>query len=488
VSSPFFSSARAFAGRLLISLLLVSTLTVAGVAAVNRGINDRLANVHKIKLTLAAAPPEGANYVILGSDSRAVVDQGDSTAFGDSATVQGQRSDTLMVAHIEPKAQKTLVVSFPRDLVVDIPGHGKNKINAAYDLGGGGADGAKLVIDTLQANFPGLKINHFVQVDFRSFRSVVDAIGSVGVYFPRNTRDFDTSQQGDTSFEVKAGCARLNGDTALQYVRSRHLQEQDPNTLQWKSIDIIPDIARIGRQQSFIRQLAGVAIDRSLNDPLAALDIADRVQSYLGIDDQFGRDELNQLVRAFRTIDVNDPNSVEFTTIPWNENTSTAFGSSLVLKQPEANDLVARLETFGNTPPPAKVVPSQVKVRVIDATGTGIQTAVDDSLVKQGFVSDGTGTEKFPVQTTDVRYAPNLVNAAKLLLDYFPDARLVPDPLASGSIILVLGADFTGTITVPTTTTTTLAPGTAVPATTVAPAPTTPPPPTSTTLALGSAC
>ena len=406
MSSPFLSSARAFAGRLLIALVLVSTLTVAGVAAVNHGINDRLANVHKIKLNLAAAPPEGANYVILGSDSRAVVDQGDSTAFGDSATVQGQRSDTLMVAHIEPGAQKTLVVSFPRDLVVDIPGHGKNKINAAYDLGGGGAEGAKLVIQTLEANFPGLKINHYVQVDFRSFRSVVDAIGSVGVYFPFDTRDYDTSQQGDTSFEVKAGCDKLNGDTALQYVRSRHLQVQDPNTLQWKSIDIIPDIARIGRQQAFIRELAGIAIDTSLTDPFAALDIADRVQSFLGIDDQFGRDELNQLVRAFRTIDVNDPNSVEFTTIPWGENPSTAFGSSLVLKQPAANELIARLETFGNTPPPAKVVPSQVKVRVIDATGSGVQTAVVDSLVKQGFVSDGTGTEKFPVQTTDIRYTP----------------------------------------------------------------------------------
>ena len=228
MSSPFLLSARAFAGRLLIALLLVSTLTVAGVAAVNRGIDDRLANVHRIKLKLAAAPPEGANYVILGSDTRSVVDQGDSTAFGDAATVQGQRSDTLMIAHIEPKAQKTLVVSFPRDLVVDIPGHGKNKINAAYDLGGGGADGAKLVIQTLELNFPGLTINHYVQVDFRSFRSVVDAIGSVGVYFPLNTRDFDTSQQGDTSFEVKAGCAKLNGDTALQYVRSRHLQDAGP--------------------------------------------------------------------------------------------------------------------------------------------------------------------------------------------------------------------------------------------------------------------
>jgi LCP family protein required for cell wall assembly len=485
-------SARAFAGRLVISLVLVSTLTVAGVAAVNRGINDQLANVKQIDLVLAPAPPEGANYVILGSDSREFVkDPGDETAFGDPAKQTGQRSDTLMVAHVEPAAKKTLIVSFPRDLLVDIPGHGKGKINSAFDLGGGGKDGAQLVIDTLQLNFPGLKINHYVQVDFRSFQSVVDAIGTVGVYFPLNTRDFDPNPDGGaTDFEAKAGCAKLNGDSALQYVRSRHLQEQDPNTLQWKPIGAdAPDIHRIERQQAFIRELAGIAISQSLSDPFTALDVADRVNHYL-VSDGISREDLNQLIRAFRTVDVNDTSALEFTTIPWKVNPADPL-SSLVFDQPAANDLVKRLETFGDKPPPPDILPSQVRVRVIDATGQGFEAPVSESLVKEGFVSDGTGIEKFPVQTTDIRYAaavPSQVRAAKLLLDYFPDARLVPDPIASGSIILVLGANFSGSITVPTTTTTTLVPGTEVPATTVAPTTTTAPPPTSTTLALGSPC
>jgi LCP family protein required for cell wall assembly len=489
VPSPFWTGARAFAGRLVISIALVSGLTVVGVAAVNRGINDRLENVHHINLVLPSAPPEGANYVILGSDSRAVVDPSDTNAFGNSTTTGGQRSDTLMVAHVEPSAQRTFVVSFPRDLVVDIPGHGKDKINAAYDFGGGGKDGAQLVIDTLQANFPGLKINHFVQVDFRSFQEVVNAIGSVPVYFPLNTRDFDVSGLGDTGFEVKAGCVTLNGDAALQYVRSRHLQTQDPGTGQWKSIDIIPDIARIGRQQAFIRELAGIAISKSLGDPLTALDIADRVQSYLTIDTQFGRDELNQLIRAFRTVDVNDTNAIEFGTVPWNENPSTAFGSSLILKQPDANQMVARLMQFGDKPAPPKVVPSQVRVRVVDSTGKGEETAVEQSLAQQGFVEGGTGAQSTPLTTTDVHYAPNLLGAAKLLLDYFPDARLVPDAAASDRITLVLGTNFAGAITVPTTAPTTTAPpaSDAPPATTVQPS-TTAPAPTNTPLALGAAC
>ena len=486
MSSPFWLGARAFAGRLLIAVVLVSGLTVAGVAAVNRGIDDSLESVHHINLVLPSAPPQGANYVILGSDSRSVVDPSDTNAFGNSTTTGGQRSDTLMVAHVEPSAQRTFVVSFPRDLVVDIPGYGKNKINAAYDLGGGGKDGAKLVIDTLQANFPGLVINHYVQVDFRSFQEVVDAIGWVPVEFPLNTRDYDTSGQGDTGFDVKAGCVTLNGDAALQYVRSRHLQTQDPNTGQWKSIDVIPDIARIGRQQAFIRQLAGIAISKSLGDPFTALDIADRVQSYLTIDKQFGRDELNELIRAFRTVDVNDTSAIEFATIPWIENPSTALGSSLLVKEPEADAMVARLTQFGDKPSPPKILPSQVRVKVVDATGQGVQSAVETSLVQQGFIDGGTATEAYPVQTTDIRYAPNQLAAAKLLLDYFPDGRLVPDPLASDRIILVLGANFRGEITVPTTTTT--LPATEPPTSTEAPPSTTVPAPTTTTLGLGSPC
>jgi LCP family protein required for cell wall assembly len=489
VSSPFLLSARAFAGRLLISLLLVSTLTVAGVVAVNRGINDTLASLHHIDLVLPPAPPEGANYVILGSDSREFVkDSGDVSGFGDPSKVTGQRSDTLMVAHVEPAAKKTLIVSFPRDLIVDIPGHGKGKINSAFEIGGGGKDGAQLVIDTLQANFPGLKVNHYVQVDFRSFESIVDAIGTVGVYFPLHTRDFDSDPLGGaTDFDEKAGCAKLTGVTALQYVRSRHLQVQDPNTLQWTSIGAdAPDIHRIERQQAFIRELAGIAIDASLSDPLTGFDIANRVQSYLAIDSVLGRDELNQLIRAFRTVDVNDTSSLEFATIPWVVNPSTAFGSSLLLKQPDANDLVARLEAFGDTPPPARIVPSQVRVQVVDTTDDAFAAPVLSSLVAQGFKAGGTATWKLFLKSTEIHYGPNQVEAAKLLLDFFPDAGLHPDPADSDRVTIYLGTNFAGEITVPSTTT--LPPNTAAPETTVAPAPTTTPPPTTTTLALGSAC
>ena len=186
----------------------------------------------------------------------------------------------------------------------------------------------------------------------------------------------------------RRGAPRQRRPRVLDYVRSRHLEEQDPNTQEWKSIDIVPDIARIGRQQEFIRNLAGVAIEQSLSDPFAALDIADRVQSFLGIDSKFGRDELNQLVRGVPHDRRQRQQRAQFATIPWKPNPAEPL-VTLVLDQEPANEMVKRLETFGDTPPPRTIQPSQVKVRVIDATGQGIQTAVADSLASRGSSARG---------------------------------------------------------------------------------------------------
>ena len=89
-----------------------------------------------------------------------------------------------MVAHVEPGSQRTLVVSFPRDLLVDVPGlPGKNRINAAYGTGG-----EQAVIDMLKENFD-IDIHHFLEVNFKSFAEVVNTIGNVSVYFPYTARD-----------------------------------------------------------------------------------------------------------------------------------------------------------------------------------------------------------------------------------------------------------------------------------------------------------
>ena len=95
----------------------------------------------------------------------------------------GQRSDTIMVAHIDPGKRTGVLVSFPRDLWVPIPGHGTAKINAAFAYGG-----AQLTIETIEQDFD-VPISHYLEVDFAGFRNIVNAIGSVPIYFPTPARD-----------------------------------------------------------------------------------------------------------------------------------------------------------------------------------------------------------------------------------------------------------------------------------------------------------
>ena len=176
-----------------------------------------------------------------------------------------------MVAHVEPGSQQTFVVSFPRDLMVDVPGEsGKNRINSAYASGG-----PQAVIDTLKENFE-IDINHYLEVDFKSFQEIVDTIGNVQVYLPGRVRDQETG----LNTPYGGGCYPLDGAAALAYVRSRNLEISDPNGPivdpdtgeHWRLLDQRADLDRIARQQAFIRKLAGLAISKSLSDPFLAVE------------------------------------------------------------------------------------------------------------------------------------------------------------------------------------------------------------------------
>ncbi len=444
---------RAFGGRFAIALVLSALITTAAVASVNREINSRVRKIHRINLVVANPPPAGSNFLIIGSDTRSFVDNpADVTAFGDPNKETGKNSDTLMVAHVEPSAKRTLVVSFPRDLVVDIDGLGRSKINAAYGFGG-----PQAVIDMLEKNFD-IDIHHYVEVDFKSFQDIVDAIGNVSVYFPYPTRDDKTGLDEETP-----GCHALDGGKALAYVRSRSPEYLiDGN---WRLGDQdAPDLHRIARQQDFIRTLAGLAIDKSLGDPFLALEIADNVLGDIKADQNLQRDDVNSLINAFRTVDVNDPNSVQFETLPVAADPS-APNSRLVLGD-GAQDMLDQLRTFGdNTPPPPSVLPAQVKVRVLDGAGQQLAQDTLTRLVQHGFQSGGYGVaKKQDVVVTEVHYAPGHLAQAKALLSYV-GAKLVKDPSAGNELVLVIGALFPGITVDPTATTLPPAPVDTLPST-----------------------
>lgn len=449
------STVRAFAGRFVIALVLAASVTTAAVASVNHEIDKRVTRIKRIQLITAEAPPQGANFLIIGSDTRQFVsDPAERAAFGPDSG--GNNSDTLMVAHVEPGAQRTVVVSFPRDLMVNVAGQpGKSRINAAYSLGG-----PQLVIDTLKDNFD-IDIHHYVEVDFKSFQDVVDAIGNVSVYVPGPVRDTETG----LNITSGPGCVALDGGQALQYVRSRSMQILDPNGPivdpdtgeHWRLLDIRADLDRIPRQQDFIRKLAGVAIEKSLSDPFLALQISDNVLGDIKADQSLTRDDVNGLIRAFKTINVNDPNAVQFQTLPTvpdpnNPNVTLVPG-------PGADDVVNQLRTFGdNTPSTPSVVPSQVKVQVRDATGKNIGEDTLVKLVQLGFQPGGYGASQKTTLVSEIHYAPEHFAAAKALLPFVPTAQLVKDPTITTGVLLVLGQFFPGLSVDPSVAATTLPP------------------------------
>jgi LCP family protein required for cell wall assembly len=149
-------------------------------------------------------------------------------------SVAGARSDTLILVRMDPAKQRTALLSLPRDLKVEIPGHGTDKINAAYSYGG-----PKLTLKTVK-QLTGLTVNHVINVDFKGFRAGVDSIGCVFIDVDRHYFNNNVGvAQAYATIDVQPGYQKICGQDALDYVRYRH---EDT------------DIVRGARQQDFLRQ------------------------------------------------------------------------------------------------------------------------------------------------------------------------------------------------------------------------------------------
>jgi polyisoprenyl-teichoic acid--peptidoglycan teichoic acid transferase len=329
-------------GRLVVALCITSALMVGAVLTVNYVIDAKLSSAARVGVHTASSHGGAMNFLVVGSDTRAFTSGSRALQqqFGNEAANGGQRSDTMMVVRVDPSHSKTLVVSFPRDLWVRVPGLGMSKINSAYNAG------PQRVVDMLLQDF-GIKINHFIQVDFKSFQGVVNAVGTIPVYVPYPARDNLTGL-----YQPVAGCEQFGGADALAYVRSRELQYYSPQQQRWVPADAVPDIDRIARQQQFIRRLAGIAVKRSLSNPLTANEIVNRVLENVTIDQGLSKSDILSFVDAFRSINPNDTGHVQFGTMPWMEGPNQAGQQVLYVREPDAAGLLARL---GGAVDPANV-------------------------------------------------------------------------------------------------------------------------------------
>jgi LCP family protein required for cell wall assembly len=458
--NPFRRSRwRALGARLAIALVTSSLATTVALGVERRTVDttvegiDRAAGVDEEVLTERGDDPaEPANYLIVGSDSRSDLERSE-----DQAAPGGQRSDTIMVAHVDPITKMSVLLSFPRDLVVDIPGKGSSKINAAFNADAGG--GPELLILTLKQNF-GIDITNYFEVDFAGFKQIVDTIGRVKIYFPAPAYD------RYTGLEVPYyGCAALDGDAALRYVRSRHYFYYDFDAAEWRE-DPTSDFGRIRRQQYFIRSLMQQALDRTLRRPYEAKTIVDRLANMLTVDETVNTDDVKKLITAF--ID-SDPAAVEMLTVP----VQSDGRGGLLLRDDEAQPMFDRLSLQPLTV--AVIDFSKFQVDVLNAGGDdGAAQLAMGELARLGFAR-GTVGDAPEVDRTELRYStPNGRAAAEFVkLFVLGGAEIVEDPSldTTADVVLAIGPDFEGINDAAPTTTTTGDEVAETTATTIAPNP-----------------
>jgi LCP family protein required for cell wall assembly len=242
---------RAALAMLLISLLSAASVATAVLLEVKKDadIFQReqipIPNIQGALDGVSAGGPQ--TILVLGSDRR----------YADIKAKNPVRSDTMMLVRLDPSKSATAVMNIPRDLKVTIPGHGEDKINAAYAIGG-----PSLSVRTVKSLLH-IPINHVVNVNFHGFKHAVDRVGCVYVdvdrhYFNDNSPPYGGGPDYAT-INVPAGYQRLCGQDALDYVRYRHFDS---------------DIVRAARQQDFLRQAKDqIGVSKIFGDREALLKI-----------------------------------------------------------------------------------------------------------------------------------------------------------------------------------------------------------------------
>lgn len=316
-------------------------------------------------------PSDGPlTFLVVGSDTREGLD--DLTNFGDAG---GQRGDVIMLVRVNPNGTAKML-SIPRDLWVDIPGNGKNKINAAYAFGG-----PTLMVQTIKQNL-GVAVNHYVEIDFVGFMAMIDEVGGIEIDFPNPARDVKSG------LAVEAGRQTLDGATALAYARSRTYQEFQNGS--WVSVDA-NDIGRTQRQQDVVR-----AIMSSLKSPSSigeAGSIANSMARHMTIDTRLANASVASLFWDFKGI---LGGGIDGATLP--VVSGSVNGASVVHR-----DEPAATEALSEFAAGSAQAGEPLRVQVLN--GNGISGAAGDMarrLEELGFVVVAVGDSPTRYETTTV--------------------------------------------------------------------------------------
>lgn len=196
------------------------------------------------------------------------------------------RTDSMMIISVDPEDNKAAILSVPRDLYVMIPGHGKDRVNTAYVYGSTGnnpAGGAALAMRTLEYNL-GIHLDHYILVDFSAVIKGIDTLGGIDLTVPYEINDpkFPDMNYGYDPLYIPAGYQHMDGQTALTYARTRHVDN---------------DFGRAARQQQVILAARDKALGLGIVDLLSrAPDLYKRVEQ--GIRTDLSLEQIVQLART----------------------------------------------------------------------------------------------------------------------------------------------------------------------------------------------
>ena len=389
------------------------------------------------------APRNAANYLLVGSDSRAG-DSGNGTQGTGASFVTGQRSDTVILVHLFGNSDKAQLVSFPRDSYVEIPAYTDpkthqvvashhNKLNSAFAEGG-----PALLIATVE-QLTDVRVDHFLQIDFAGFKGMVNKLGGVDVCLTKPAKDIFSR------IDLSAGQHHIDGDVALSFVRQRHGL---PNG----------DIDRITRQQQFIGALVRKVVSaQTLLNPFKLNGFLDVATSSLSVDAGLTAGNLRDLALRLRSFNAG---GVVFTTVPIADigGYRTGAGSVVLLDEAKDQELFARLQhdqppstpgapgTTAAAAPRLTVEPSAVRVAVFNGSGVnGLGRRASTDLSGVGFTVIGAAQTRGTGATqTMVLYGPTRADSARTVAAALPGAVLVADPSLGRTVQVVVGSSYAG--------------------------------------------
>ncbi|MGV9413046.1 LCP family glycopolymer transferase [Nocardia sp. NPDC003693] len=399
------------------------------------------------------------NFLIVGTDTRAGVNS--QLGAGTTDDAEGARADTVMLVNIPKSRDRVVAVSFPRDLDVTrpqcegwdndkgsytketFPAAPGDKLNAIYALGG-----PKCLTKVIQ-KMSGLSINHFVGIDFAGFEAMVDTIDGVEVC---STKPLVDEILG--TILTTPGKQIVNGSTALDYVRARHVVGEERS-----------DYDRINRQQRFLSSLLRGAMSSKVLFNAGKLNSVINAFAEHSFMDNVTTNDLLTLGRSLRKVDAG---AITFLTVPTAGTTSygneipresdiKAIFRAVIDDQPLPGEKKDETPESTTEAPPTKptltaVDPSTVSLQVSNGSGTaGLASTTATKLSNKGFQIYSTGNNPDgTIATTKVRYSSGHEAAAATVASAIPGATL-ESATGLGSIVeVVIGSDYSGTVRTPT--------------------------------------